>query len=158
MRQLHVVAWPTGEHGTVSTALCADGSFELERLEGERYTLMVVERVAGHAMLPVADVPAGARDVLLRLQPALTIQGRVVDKRGAPVPRATVAFFVEGQPSARNDRCDEQGRFVIEVAPGATGKLSAMHPDDQMTQGSFGDLVAGQRDVLVELRQFGDPR
>ncbi|MEZ6038354.1 MAG: sigma-70 family RNA polymerase sigma factor [Planctomycetota bacterium] len=158
VQQLHVVAWPTGEHGTISTALRADGSFELERLERDRYTLMVVERVAGHAMLPVPDVQAGARDVLLRLVPALTIQGRVVDKRGEPVPRATVAFFAEGQPSARNDRCDDQGRFVIEVAPGATGKLSAMHPDDQMTQGSVGDLVAGQRDVLVELRQFGDPR
>ena len=58
----------------------------------------------------------------MRLPVAISLEGRVIDARGNPVPRASVAFlrsYPVGPNLLEKIEADEQGRFSI---PGFTGE------------------------------------
>lgn len=76
--------WNEGTHAWVRE----DGSFESAPVaKGQSYDL-IPEQFRGVVGARVRNVMAGSRDVVVRLVPARSIQGRVVDADGAPVPAA----------------------------------------------------------------------
>jgi protocatechuate 3,4-dioxygenase beta subunit len=134
-----------------SAKVTADGSFRLERLEPGTYILAALSTPPGFAMTPRTGVAAGSKDVELLLAPATTIEGTVVDADGKPVRGASVYFFPEGVSTARNAHSDADGRFRIEVAPGITGKVGAIHPDRESAQAHQQGVCAGTTGLVLKL-------
>lgn len=117
-------------------ASAADGRFAIEDLaRGE--PVHVVVRAAGFVTAQMQAVrPPAESPLLIRLEPAAAVQGRVVDESGAPVMGARVelqwqAFLPEdpehpiGDPILRAARSDAQGRFEMHDIPTGKVRLSA---------------------------------
>jgi protocatechuate 3,4-dioxygenase beta subunit len=131
--------------------LLADGRFRFERLAAAAYEVHAVELPVGFALMPVPGVVAGTEDLVLELVPATTIEGLVVDHAGKPVPRALVHFFVTGASSARTHAADGEGRFRLEVPPGAIGTLGASQPAHMVRQAHEAGVAAGARGIVLRL-------
>ncbi len=79
-----------GERAVDRTLTGESGEFTLSVAPG-RYE--VVARAEGFARDSVSGVESGSRDVVVALQAARNIHGRVTDQNGAPVAAAAVAVF-----------------------------------------------------------------
>lgn len=122
-------------------------AFHLTGLRAGRWVL--VARVAGHSPafagpfeLDEHGVRAG---VVLELAPPVRVSGRVLDARGEPVADAVVVLSgagepdleardaeirrTEGRPRSWFDayRCDAEGRFAADAAPGIGVRVLAFH-------------------------------
>ncbi len=122
------------------TASAADGEFAIGGL-AQGAPVHVVVRAAGFvpARVPAVRPPAES-PLVVRLEPATAMEGRVVDESGAPVPTARVelqwnAVLPEdpglpvGDLIVRAARSDAQGRFELRGIPhGGRARLSAGAP------------------------------
>ncbi len=87
---------------------------------------------------PSFDTRAPESDALVDvvLQPGVTLHGRVIDRKGAPVPAATVSLDLRrreglGWAGFTSPRCstDEDGRFSVRgLPPNAALTVRALHP------------------------------
>jgi hypothetical protein len=99
-----------------------DGAFVLAALDDARYTLRATTRGEGGVM--VDDVPAGKRDVELRLGATTAVlHGVVRDGSGKPVTAfSVVAFPTEGVlgrgPEVRATIIDAEGRYTLPLPAG----------------------------------------
>lgn len=97
----------------------APGAFWLGGLQDRSYRLRLTDANSGQT-LETAPIPAGSRDVELRLPPEPTwpsVAGRIVDRRGDPVPRASVWMVrVDASNGAEyatpTMQTDDDGRFA----------------------------------------------
>jgi hypothetical protein len=141
-----------GAQGSTRSALVGrDGSFRLERLAAGNYLLFASTVPEGFVLAPRRDVAAGTKGLELDLVPAAVLEGRVVDDAGEPVRGASIYFFPEGVPTARNVLSGADGRFRLEVPPGVRGKLGASHPDVMMRQVHMPDVEAPRSDLVLRL-------
>lgn len=151
--KLTLVACDLTSNDQRTARAAADGSFRITGLVDGRYALSALECPAGFAMSPVFDVAADTPDVALRLVPALTITGRVVDARGAPL--RAVVFSLPARKAAnmvKNHRADADGCFELPVAPDFVGSVRASHPDNPRVQANVDGIVAGTRDLVLTLK------
>lgn len=91
------------------------GDFEFRGLVPGLYTLVAYE--AGYARsVPVeVRVPRASRDlIVLTLRAGVSVEGRVVDHRGAPLERATLRVLEDGEEIAT----DARGRFDMGTRTG----------------------------------------
>ena len=153
VRKLTLTACDTKSHAHESVKAAADGSFRIEGLGGDRYIVSAVECPAGYALSPVYDVAVGTEDLALRLVPALTISGRVVDAKGTPVRARVYARLTrKAAYMSRNHATDDEGRFELFVAPDFVGSVHASHLDNQSLQAEVEGVIAGARDLVLQLR------
>ena len=151
----------------------ADGSFTFEGLRPGSYTIQVwpprptsAESLDGSPApilsgVTLPGVDSGSGDLRIVLPPALSVTGRVVDLTGEPTVGAGVAAFdAEGKRLAAS-RTDAEGRFSLNLSPGAAITLRAGFgpPDSGRPYAIRPGVQAGDRDVeLVLDATNGDSR
>jgi hypothetical protein len=152
VRALRLIAWESKTNASGHARAAADGTFRIAALAEGRFAVSALECPPGYALSPTFDVPAGTTDLVLRLLPALTIAGRVVDAAGAPA-RANVHAWPARQVAnaLRMHPTDADGRFELSVAPDFTGSIRASHVDNMFVQGTVEGVIAGAKDVVVRL-------
>jgi protocatechuate 3,4-dioxygenase beta subunit len=154
VRGLRVRAYAPKSHKGEFARVLPDGSFEVAWLQPGSYVLSAYDPPSGWTITPRRGVEAGAHDVRLVLEPAMTIEGRVVDAQGRPA-RARLALWWKDAiaNSSRLYSTDEQGNFRLEVPPSFFGRLTAQHVDAMMGPGAVAeDVVAGTRDLVLTLK------
>ncbi len=135
----------------------ARGRFEVRGLAPGLWDLLV--HGGGHARLLRVGIAVLARGepakLDLRLPVAISLEGRVIDARGNPVPRASVAFlrsYPVGSNLLEKIEADEQGRFSI---PGFTGEDGDVELSVRAPVAAEEDAVQVQatpRDGPIEIR------
>jgi len=118
-----VRAAPAGSSIVASTVFAtsdADGAFTLVGVDHAAYD--VTAELDDRLPAVRANVLRGARNVDLVIDAGQTLAGRVVDRRGAPVPAFTVVVRwrtgVAHAIAATASIIDPQGRFALRVRPG----------------------------------------
>lgn len=143
---VHAYAYTEGDTDSVDTTTAADGTFRLEKLSGDEYT---VSAFGNGEQAKVSDVAPGS-DIVLQFAPEAKITGTVVDSAGNPVdgctvqlqPRAEAADGLNGMfepkqmmammgmrgETARTDTFGlfeikdfEPGRYVVRVLASSAG-------------------------------------
>ncbi len=117
----------------------ADGSFLIEDLP-QATPLHLLVRASGHLPAGVAGVRAPvSQPLIVRLEPAAMLRGRVVDEQGAPVGGARVMLTWHptapenpdrpaGSPVNRSDIAGRDGSFEIRDAPAGPVRLAVSAP------------------------------
>ena len=114
----------------------ADGKFVLEDL-ASGLPLNLIVRAPGHLPAGVRNVrPPNQKPLMVRLEAAAQLRGRVVSAEGEPVAGARVDFIWEaavpdrperktGPPVERFATSDREGRFELRNLPSGTATVSA---------------------------------
>ncbi|MDY7227360.1 carboxypeptidase regulatory-like domain-containing protein [Hyalangium rubrum] len=111
-----------------------------------RFPLMIQ---ALHARLAAVVEYARGEWTPVRLQPSLTVRGRVVSGSGAPVRRFGVAFFSEGLPRSGVEQDFTGDRFELREVPLGRSKLQVVDQEGRGATVSL-DLRPGA-DVNLEI-------
>ncbi|MFG0316401.1 MAG: carboxypeptidase-like regulatory domain-containing protein, partial [Planctomycetota bacterium JB042] len=131
-----------------------DGSFVVSGL-GDGMVRVVAHPLARDDGWPAfrgsapLDVPAGTRDVVVRLRPGARIAGKVVDERGGAVGRALVTAYDDAGEKVAGALSREDGGFELDVPPDAPVRLEVKRTIDSTTPGKAFDVV-DERSVVVE--------
>ena len=160
---VELIAESQSEGGNYTALSGADGGFRIENIAPGRYRLFV-ER-AGYQEIDkhhrrsegrMLTLTAGQelKDVIIRLQAAAVIEGRVTDEDGDPLPEAQVAVlrrtFVAGRShweQAGAERTNDLGEYRIGGLAGGSYFVSVTPPPD------FGSLIEATSNAPPELRQ-----
>lgn len=122
--QLKVLPEWRANIGNVKTD--AKGRYEMpwnpQRYSGQNETLCLIVRDPARNLAAAADLEEDTRTLDLRLEPGLTVTGRVEDVNGKPLTNGTVrVYFWSGNSGSQFDnkpfRADSQGRFEITALP-----------------------------------------
>ncbi len=154
------------EHGGRSADVEAgpDGRFFVRGLSPGSYRITAypypseADRRAGRGFSPTVrpGVPAGARDVEIRLVATRTVSGRVFASDGMPVPGAVIRLVDQEGVARAEITTDEAGRFVAEGRPSdETGTLAVFAPGAPPVAGEVPaatlDYRAGDADLEIVL-------
>jgi hypothetical protein len=101
----------------------ADGSFHMDRAPAAKVRVVAEDDREGYVESAELDGQA-ARQVVLVLEQARTIEGVVMDERGAPVPHATVKAWGEMAPLEKIVVTDDEGRYAIHRVGESANHLS----------------------------------
>jgi protocatechuate 3,4-dioxygenase beta subunit len=154
-QQLWFVAMSSSGHSQ-GAGVAADGSFALEGLEKGSYTLTAISPPAGFALVPVRNIAAGTKDLLVVLQPAEVIEGRVLGPAGKPVAARISYWYADGLSlGATLGKTEADGSFRLEVPAGFVGRVLAQDLDIPFVQATAENVAAGARDLVLQLK---DPR
>lgn len=126
----------------------ADGTFRVEGVADGGYTLRVDAGARGRAVRPV-EVVGVDRAVEVALAPAVTVRGRVVDGRGAPVEGATVGGSLatgDGPLPQAVGLARTAGDGSFELARFGGGDLRLTARGDGVGIGGVGPLPVGDQD------------
>jgi protocatechuate 3,4-dioxygenase beta subunit len=138
----------------------SDGSFTLEDLP-QATPLYLLVRASGHLPAGVRGIHIPIRKPLsVRLEPAATLNGRVLDEQGAPVAGARVVLTWQpaapenperpaGAPVERSAVADPEGHFDIRDAPAGPVRL-AVSARGYLSLEGF-QTVVPQSDPIQEL-------
>jgi protocatechuate 3,4-dioxygenase beta subunit len=143
---IELIAENQNEGGDYTAVTGGDGSFRVEGVAPGRYRLFVertgyleVEKHHARADGRVLTLTAGQElaDVLVRLQPAAVVEGRVTDEEGDPLPDAQVAVlrqtFVAGRShwqQAGSERTNDLGEYRIAGLAAGNYYVSVSPPPD----------------------------
>ncbi len=129
----------------------AEGRFELSSLSARSVEVKMAARAEGYAAgvsEPLALSPGQTLDhVVIRLEKASMIFGRVLNPQGEPVRDATVGIddgFIDG-----NTRTNAEGAFVIQGARTGTWPLRAWHSD--YAPGEMPVTISAGKELHVEI-------
>jgi protocatechuate 3,4-dioxygenase beta subunit len=143
---VELIAENQNEGGDYTAVTGGDGSFRVDGVAPGRYRLFVertgyleVEKHHARADGRVLTLTAGQElaDVLVRLQPAAVVEGRVTDEDGDPLPDAQVAVlrqtFVAGHShwqQAGSERTNDLGEYRIAGLAAGNYYVSVSPPPD----------------------------
>ncbi|MDX1996601.1 MAG: carboxypeptidase regulatory-like domain-containing protein [Thermoanaerobaculia bacterium] len=141
------LVWPTGHTGEFTTT-GAEGQFELLATAGvsEVYEL----KVAAPGYVPLrTEVRAGVPPNTLRLTPAATVTGQVVDAQGRPQEGFLVTAESDEEPTPLlpppRFRTGADGRFrLADLTPGRAFTLRAVRPELARGQLATAALASGE--------------
>ncbi len=117
-------------------------------------------RRAGYT--PPFEVRAGQESTgvelaLEPLAPENRLRGIVLDPDGKPVPRAKIAYrhaVNDGNSvSAGESSADQEGRFEFVLPANTRSSLRASDPAGRWDAGSLSDVVNGERELVLRLRE-----
>jgi hypothetical protein len=119
----------------------------------------------GRKFLPIVSrvVPQDSSRLVLALQEAGSVAGRVVDGTGSGLAGVVVQVFAEGKPGTMA-RTDAEGRFNMDVAPGAPVMLRVIGrraPDQRQAESWTGEasgVAVGTTDVVLKARRLPEDR
>jgi uncharacterized GH25 family protein len=154
--KVQVVLFPGGGAGSKSTD--SDGHFSMvldqRSFSLQEYEHLAIARDLEHNLAAVAVIDEDSTNLTLRLEPALTLAGRVLDPEGKAIPNATVqiVFWTERVGSTLNQptRGDAEGRFEVKALPpnrryGFTVSAKGFGQETRDVQAS--DALAGRVDL-----------
>jgi protocatechuate 3,4-dioxygenase beta subunit len=143
---VELIAENQNEGGDYTAVTGSDGTFRMEGVAPGRYRLFVertgyleVEKHHARADGRVLTLTAGQEltDLLVRLQPAAVVEGRVTDEDGDPLPDAQVAVlrqtFVAGRSrwqQAGSERTNDLGEYRIAGLAAGNYFVSVSPPPD----------------------------
>jgi len=135
---------------TVSANGSGGGTFEMPALPDGMWDLVAALKDGRESGRVQVDMPRdAAREVTLVLPRPAHISGRVVDPDGLPRADARVHAVAKAAPQTFSlngdgpERCDADGRFTFDVAPGAT-TIQAQAKGSASSLAIERDLAAGQ--------------
>src|SRR6266446_1308337 len=160
---VELIAESQGEGGNYTALTGVDGSFRLENIVPGRYRLLVeragyqeIDRHHRRAEGRVLTLTAGQelKDLIIRLQAAAVVEGRVTDEDGDPMPDAQVAVlrqtFVAGRShweQAGAERTNDLGEYRIGSLAAGSYFVSVTPPPD------FRSLIEATSNAPAEVRQ-----
>ncbi|HKN17074.1 MAG TPA: carboxypeptidase-like regulatory domain-containing protein [Candidatus Sulfotelmatobacter sp.] len=143
---IELIAESQSDGGNYTALTGADGSFRIENIVPGRYRLFVertgYQEIDKHRRRPggrVLTMTAGQemKDVVIRLQAAAVVEGRVTDEDGDPMPEAQVAVmrqtFVAGRShweAVGAERTNDLGEYRIAGLAAGSYFVSATPPPD----------------------------
>ncbi len=145
----HLSLYATGATRMRQATIADDGTFRIERLDAGPYLVFAIDTPKGFALAPVANVAAGSTGVAIELVAAEAIEGRVVDRDGKPVAGVHVGFWLPGVNAAHTCATDRDGKFHLDVAPGASGTVSVQVSPFRAAR--VDNVLPGTRDVELRL-------
>jgi hypothetical protein len=143
---IELIAESQNEGGNYTALTGPDGSFRIENIVPGRYSLFVertgFQEISGQHRRTegrVLTLSAGQelKDLVIRLQAAAVVEGRVTDEDGDPMPEAQVAIlrqtFVAGRShweQAGADRTNDLGQYRIAGLAAGAYFVSVTPPPD----------------------------
>ena len=143
---IEVIAESQNEGGNYTSVTGPDGGFHIEGIAPGRYHLFAertgfleVDKHRARTDGRVLTLTAGQelKDILIRLQAAAVVQGRVTDEDGDPLPNAQVAVlrqaFVAGRSrweQAGAERTNDLGEYRVAGLPAGNYYVSVTPPPD----------------------------
>jgi protocatechuate 3,4-dioxygenase beta subunit len=143
---IELIAETPSDGGNYTAITGADGGFHVENILPGRYRLFVersgyqeIDRHRHHSPGRVLTLSAGQemKDLVIRLQAAAVVEGRVTDEDGDPMPEAQVAVlrqtFVAGRShweQAGAERTNDLGEYRIPSLPAGSYFVSVTPPPD----------------------------
>jgi protocatechuate 3,4-dioxygenase beta subunit len=143
---IELIAENQAEGGDYTAVTGADGVFHVEGILPGRYRLFVertgfleVDKHHARSESRVLTLGAGQelKDVLIRLQAAAVVRGRVTDEDGEPMPNAQVAVLRQTFVSGRNhleqvgaERSNDLGEYRIAGLPAGNYYVCVSPPPD----------------------------
>lgn len=143
----------------------ADGRFSIADLAAGTPVHLAIQ-APGYLVAQVRAVrPPTEKPVVVRLEPAASLLGRVVDESGDPVPGARVDLRWQashpqdpelplGEPILRNTRADGTGRFELRGVPAGPVRVSVTAPPFMPLEGVKVELprpsTAGELELVLE--------
>lgn len=152
------------DHGPPQATTDDEGFFRVGGLAPGAIRDLLV-RAPGYQLAVVEAVTAPTeKPVVVRLEPAARVSGRVLDEAGEPIPDAAISLFVvglladverevaSGVADDRTVRSDERGEFVFSDLRPGRGRLSVHAEGYVETPARVLELVAGEAIDGIELR------
>jgi Carboxypeptidase regulatory-like domain len=143
---IELIAENQSEAGNYTAVTAADGTFHIEGITPGRYHLFAertgfleVEKNHARADGRVLTLAAGqeTKDILIRLQAAAVVEGRVTDEDGDPLPNADVSVlkqtYVAGRTRwepAGTERTNDLGEYRVAGLAAGSYYISASPPPD----------------------------
>jgi len=143
---IELIAETPSDGGNYTAITGTDGGFHIENILPGRYRLFVersgyqeIDRHRRHSTGRVLTLGAGQEmnDLVIRLQAAAVVEGRVTDEDGDPMPEAQVAVlcqtFVAGRShweQAGAERTNDLGEYRIPSLPAGNYFVSVTPPPD----------------------------
>src|SRR5713101_4644060 len=160
---IELIAESQSEGGNYTAITGTDGSFRIENVAPGRYRLFVertgyleIDKHHRRTEGRVLSLTAGqeVKDLIIRLQAAAVVQGRVTDEDGDPMPEAQVAVlrqsFVAGRShweQAGAERTNDLGEYRIAGLGAGSYFVSVTPPPD------FRSLIEAASNAPAGLRQ-----
>jgi hypothetical protein len=160
---IELIAENQTEGGNYTALTGADGSFRIESIVPGRYRLFVertgyqeIDKHHRRSEGRVLTLSAGQelKDVIIRLQAAAVVEGRVTDEDGDPMPEALVAVlrqtFVAGRShweQAGAERTNDLGEYRVAGLAAGNYFVSVTPPPD------FRSLIEATSNAPFELRR-----
>src|SRR5579863_192994 len=160
---IELIAESQAEGGNYTALTGADGGFRIENIVPGRYRLFVersgyqeIDKRQRRTEGRVLTLSAGQdmKDLVIRLQAAAVVEGRISDEDGDPMPEAQVAVlrqtFVAGRSHWEQvgaERTNDLGEYRIAGLAAGSYFLSVMPPPD------FRSLIEATGKTPPEIRQ-----
>jgi hypothetical protein len=124
----------TGEDGTFEIENLPEGVYDVWANTGGAFRFMEGVEDDGPSLMPTqqAGVPAGTKNLEIRLRQGAVVGGRVTDENGSPIRGASlwVRSLGEGENASGWSQTDENGEFrVTGLAPGRRVSINVSHGD-----------------------------
>ena len=159
---IELIAENQSEGGNYTATTGADGRFHIEGIAAGRYRLFAertgfleVDKHRPRTEGRVLTLSAGQelREVLIRLQAAAVVEGRVTDEDGDPLPEAQVSVLRETYVSGRShwepvggERTNDLGEYRIAGLPPGSYFVSVTPPPN------FKSLIDAAGNMVSEVR------
>jgi hypothetical protein len=143
---IELIAENQSEGGDYTAITAADGTFRIENITPGRYHLFTertgfleVDKHRAHTDGRVVTLSAGQdlNDILIRVQAAAVVQGRVTDEDGDPLPNAQVSVLRQTYASGRShweqvggERTNDLGEYRVPGLAAGNYFVSVSPPPD----------------------------
>jgi len=131
----------------MSTSTNADGTFEITGLFPGRYKLSLMTQ---HGVAPDVELHTDGAATTIRLEPALTITGRIVTEDGSALEGQLWVSALRDSRTFGWTQPDSEGNFELKGLP--SGAVTVQVYSNNVYQAARVDATAGDRNVRVVVK------